>query len=450
MLSLPSTSSEEPSALVGKRQYLVTYSQVDPAIFPTKESFGAALEEEFNAGPGIVKVEYWACCREPHANEGFHYHCSLKLTGSKKWIGIKRRLSVKYNIQVNFSDKHDLYLSSYRYVRKSDKEVAHSTNHPKDLLLKTSPRTKNCTRASIEANKKRRESSEKDTTKPKRLRKLSNINAAEMIKNENINNYTELLALAETRREAGQNDLAEYVFSKIEKHLHELVKKTWAMHTARADLEKEKLSRMDMLQSYLTPCTPPCDGQWLECAKEVLTLNNISISDFGISISKLIQHGRGKHRNILIIGPANCAKTFILNPLQEIFNGTIFHNPANDKYGWVGADKARVIFLNDFRWNKELINWKDLLLLLEGEPVRLPAPKNMYSEDVNITSNVPIFATSKSTIRYRGSYGTIDETEDQMMNVRWKLFKFSHQFEECNQKNISPCPKCFSTLVLSN
>ena len=81
MLSLPSTSSEEPSALVGKRQYLVTYSQVDPAIFPTKESFGAALEEEFNAGPGIVKVEYWACCREPHANEGFHYHCSLKLTG---------------------------------------------------------------------------------------------------------------------------------------------------------------------------------------------------------------------------------------------------------------------------------------------------------------------------------------------------------------------------------
>ena len=335
-------------------------------------------------------------------------------------------------------------------MRKSEKEVAHSTNHPKDLLLKTSPRTKNCTRASIEANKKRCESSEKATKKPKRLRKLSNINAADMIKNESIKNYTELLALAETRREAGQNDLAEYVFSKTEKHLHELVKKTWAMHTARADLEKEKLSRMDMLQSYLTPCTPPCDGQWLECAKEVLTLNNISISDFGISISKLIQHGRGKHRNILIIGPANCAKTFILKPLQEIFKGTIFQNPANDKYGWVGAEKARVIFLNDFRWNKELKNWKDLLLLLEGEPVRLPAPKNMYSEDVNITSNVSIFATSKSTIRYRGSYGVIDEMDDQMMNVRWKLFKFSHQFEECNQKNISPCPKCFSTLVLSN
>jgi len=195
---------------------------------------------------------------------------------------------------------------------------------------------------------------------------------------------------------------------------------------------------------------PPCDGQWLECTKEVLTLKNISISDFAISISKLIQHGRGKHRNILIIGPANCAKTFILKPLQEIFKGTIFENPANDKYGWVGADNARVIFLNDFRWKKELINWKDLLLLLERKPVRLPAPKNMYSEDVNITSEVPISATSKSTIRYRGSYGTIDEMEDQMMNVRWKVFKFSHQFEECNQKNISPCPKCFSTLVFSN
>ena len=42
-----------------------------------------------------------------------------------------------------------------------------------------------------------------------------------------------------------------------------------------------------------------------------------------------------------------------MKPLQEIFKGTIFQNPANDKYGWVGADKARVIFLNDFRWNKK-------------------------------------------------------------------------------------------------
>ena len=67
--------------LVGKRQYLLT--QADENLFPTRESFGYAVEKEFNSGTSKVKVDYWACRRELHGNGGFHYHCSIKLTGSK-------------------------------------------------------------------------------------------------------------------------------------------------------------------------------------------------------------------------------------------------------------------------------------------------------------------------------------------------------------------------------
>ena len=79
----------------------------------------------------------------------------------------------------------------------------------------------------------------------------------------------------------------------------------------------------------------------------------------------------------------------------------LFENPATDKYGWVHADKAQVILLNDFRWSRELIQWQDMLNLLEGETVKLPAPKNMFSEDVIITSDVAIFATSIFKIQHR-------------------------------------------------
>ena len=57
-------------------------------------------------------------------------------------MSVKNRIAQKYGIQVNFSDKHNFYLSSYRYVCKSDQEVAHSDNHPPGLLTAASPKTK--------------------------------------------------------------------------------------------------------------------------------------------------------------------------------------------------------------------------------------------------------------------------------------------------------------------
>jgi hypothetical protein len=65
-----------------------------------------------------------------------------------------------------------------------------------------------------------------------------------------------------------------------------------------------------------------------------------------------------------------------------------FSNPAADKYAWVGADKAEIIWLNNFCSTRELVEWKSLLLLLEDH-VNLPAPKNHGCLDTDI----PIFAT---------------------------------------------------------
>ena len=77
--------------------------------------------------------------------------------------------------------------------------------------------------------------------------------------------------------------------------------------------------------------------------------------------------------------------------LLEDFYAQPTSNPANDKYAWIGGDKAEIIVLQDFRWSSKLITWKDLLLPLEGETVKLPAPKNKFA-DVCIKTDVPIFS----------------------------------------------------------
>ena len=148
----------------------------------------------------------------------------------------------------------------------------------------------------------------------------------------------------------------------------------------------------------------------------VLTNNCIHPVVFAEALRDLLEKGRGMFRKVLIVGPANWVKTFLLTPLTKIFE--TFSNPANDKYAWLGAELAEIIFLNDFRWTPEIITWKELLLLLEGQSVHLLSPKNHYSHEICIDSDTPIFATSKSRITYTGKYNATDEIDNEMMGVR--------------------------------
>ena len=61
----------------------------------------------------------------------------------------------------------------------------------------------------------------------------------------------------------------------------------------------------------------------------------------------------------------------------------------------------------------------------------------------------PIFATSKSRLKYSGPYQATDGVEDKMMKVRWNVFEFKHVFKEEEKIECDPCAKCFSQLVFS-
>ena len=189
------------------------------------------------------------------------------------------------------------------------------------------------------------------------------------------------------------------------------------------------------------PCVDQCNGQWLQCANQILRWNDVSREAFSQAVK-----GRGKFRNILIKGPANTGKTFLLNPLNVVYRS--FSNPATSTFAWVGAEKAEVIFLIDFRWNPQIIQWHDLLLMLEGQPVHLPAPKSYISKDLEFTRHTPIFCTTKHDLVYVKG-GAIDERETEMMAVRWHSFQFQRQIREAEQLSIPSCARCFAEFILN-
>ena len=95
---------------------------------------------------------------------------------------------------------------------------------------------------------------------------------------------------------------------------------TWAMETSRERLARANMSRMEIVKEAADgDCVEGCQGEWYNCAFEVLTSNGINPVTFAATLRDLLQNGRGKYRNIMIVGPANCGKTFMLSPLQTLF-----------------------------------------------------------------------------------------------------------------------------------
>ena len=128
---------------------------------------------------------------------------------------------------------------------------------------------------------------------------------------------------------------------------------------------------MDVLEEHShKECV--CLGEWLRSANKVLNLNDISKREFAGAIQTALEKGKRKKQNVMLKGPTNYGKSFLLNPLKDISNA--FVNPPNSTFACVGAETAEIVHLNDFRWNEKIIAWADMLTLLEGAPVHIAAP----------------------------------------------------------------------------
>ena len=126
-----------------------------------------------------------------------------------------------------------------------------------------------------------------------------------------------------------------FVLSKYSNALNDLIENTWKMNNAKAFIEREKSTRMEILTKCQSEsCVDGCDMEWYECARQRLQLNSIKPFVFADDMSDLLTYERDKFRNVLIVGLANRG--------QQI-------------YAWVGADQAEVTVLQDFRWGSELI-----------------------------------------------------------------------------------------------
>ena len=79
-------------------------------------------------------------------------------------------------------------------------------------------------------------------------------------------------------------------------------------------------------------------------------------------------------------------------------------------FTWVGAEESEIVMLNDGCWRLSMIPWSDILQILRGDIVHLPAPKNLCSKDT------PYFTTVDAPLVFvKGR--SIDQANTQMTSV---------------------------------
>ena len=130
----------------------------------------------------------------------------------------------------------------------------------------------------------------------------------------------ELLVLANQQKQDGKEDLAQFIANRGSKVVEEAIRVGWELEKAEEKLKRSKLTRLEILEQALEKCcVENCNGQWLEMAENRIHRNGIDLLELTTACRMLLEKARGKYRNILLTGPANCGKTFILNPLTVVY-----------------------------------------------------------------------------------------------------------------------------------
>ena len=174
------------------------------------------------------------------------------------------------------------------------------------------------------------------TKKAKKRKRLSAFEFSQIIVEKGLKNRTDALAFAFMQKNEGKTDLAEFIINRGVKTVNEAIATAWEMEGATSKQLRMAKSRLQILEEAANePCQCEPVLQWKELAVQLLKNSGIAPESFANAMKELLRKERGKYRNIMLTGPADCGKTFLLNPLNKIYK--TFTNPASTSFAWVGA-----------------------------------------------------------------------------------------------------------------
>ena len=78
--------------------------------------------------------------------------------------------------------------------------------------------------------------------------------------------------------------------------------------------------------------------------------------------------------------------------------------------------------------------------------VHLAAPNNNFAQDIALSGDIPISATTIKMVQFVGKSNNV-QWENAMMAAQWKEVKFKSPIPMEKKKNLESCARCFLELI---
>lgn len=372
--------------------------------------------------------------RDPETGDRLpHFHMAVNSSVGHRWLRIRNRLE-KEGVKVSF-ESFNSYSEAARYLLEESKakKVQELDRRPVFSLEHGPTRGVRCVTDVVRPAAEE----EGDAPDPKSVR-LRPGDLYDIVIDNDIRDLTSLRMFAHTDRRLVSFCMQHR--SNLDSYLEE----AWDLRDARRKFDRSQKSRLRILEEAAqSPCL--CGGKYGVAVRELLVLQKCR-EEFPRAMYAAVRDGRRKGRNVFVVGVGDCGKSFVMQPLAEVFD--TFESPEAGSFPLVGLEQKEAVLIEDFRWEqgKELLPFDTMLRWLEGIRFMLKRPKGQFAKDLLYTKDSPMFFTGpRRLVRYIG--GRVDDVDTGMFDLRFVYFVFKSKIEKPDRK-IVKCPACWAALIL--
>ena len=457
---------EKPDS--AKSMYFVTFSHPkseraadgtrlrSPSSYTQKQVIEAMLDAVAKTqGPRLatLRLKLMADFREKHQDGHAHDHVAVLAEKCFRFAPLKKVLLRDYGLASHWSCSHVCYadMIAYGYLPSERKPSSELDPHPElwaaegqhPPLAEASRRPQTAAALAQRREKNRLKNAEKEKPEPK----FEDIDVWPVVIRENIHDVPGAAeVLMGYAKRCGGPLMVKFCFRNWQK-LPELISRSWKVEKVEDYIEQAGKSRVQLLQeASCVACT--CGGNWLAMARELFERNNLSEEAWREAMMHSITHGRGKGTLVCHAGHVgNEGKSFLFAPLELVFGESgVFNTPPKGGFPLMGLESSRVVLLDDWRFNEDLVSYPLQLLWFEGKPIVIARPQNQFSGHLKYSGDAPVFISTLMADIHKVKGKNIEGGDVAMMVKRLRIFEFSQVLE--SPVKVKPCARCFATLLL--
>ena len=426
-----------------------------------------------NPTPTPIPVKRCGDWREKHQEDenghaNLHDHLALSTGTSFRYLPVKRALLIRHGLASHWS-RHHGYNTMVRYLTIPSKKKPKNTLDARPALWDCSgkhPPLIDCvnapvTQKALEAKRMKliHEAAENGTEA-----KVNDFDIMALVVRTGIKNTPDnrsgWMQLAHHAKENCGEAIYHYLWKR--RHiLPSMIDEIWMWDNIAEHAAASMRSRVDVLkQACRTPCT--CNGEWLTVVTSSFMKNGIDVQALCKDVWQALRDGRGETTPVIVLAglTGGEGKSLFLKSLITTFV-TVFNltREGGGNFPLLDLPLAKVAFLDDYRFDPEILSWATTCLWFDGSDVPIGRPQNEKGAtpgNFMYKGTAPIFVTTKlSDLTWLETQASINpytnapwDTDASMLFRRLKIYKYTKKVPKPPAR-LKYCPRCFVDLLIS-